>query len=142
MIFAQLPLQRMTSPFFYMNDEYAATVNFFGPTALNYWLVILAIWLICVPPLWVAYRAIENQHGSLWFLFYLLLFPYVLVGACFFTLEDLMVTRGVLDRTFIGIGWLFVINEVVTIAFYVWARKFIDPERRTPPAEPLPQRST
>jgi hypothetical protein len=141
MIFAQLPLQRMTSPFFHMNDEYAATVNLFGHSALNYWLVILVIWLVCVPPLWIAYRAIENRRRALWFLFYLVLFPYVLVGPFFFTLEYLMVTRGVLAQTFIGIGWLFIINEIVTIVLYVWARKFIDPDWRTPPADSLLQPS-
>ena len=40
-----------------------------------------------------------------------------------------MVTRGVLDQTFIGIGWLFIINEILTVALYLGVKKYIDPAR-------------
>ncbi len=130
LIFAQIPLQRMTSPFWYMNDEYYATANLFGPTALVYWSVIVVIWVICLPPLIKAYRAIENRFRVLWFLFYLVVFPYVLVGPFFITLEYLMVKKGFLAQTYIGIGLLFIINEIVTIVLYFMTKKFIDPTHR------------
>ena len=127
LIFAQWPLQRMTSPIFYMNDEYSATVTLFGATWLNYWLVLATIWIVCLPPLVVAYRAIGNRRRLLWFLFYLVLFPYLLVGPVFGALEYLMVVRGVLDQPVIGIGLLFILNEVVTIALYLKVRRWIEP---------------
>ena len=126
-IFAQLPAQRMISPFFKMNDEYYASAKLFGATPLVYWVVGLAILIICIPPLTKAYRSIENKHRLLWFLFYFLLFPYLLWGPIFGGLEYLMVNRGVLDETWIGIGWLFIINEIVTIILYFYTKPYLDP---------------
>jgi hypothetical protein len=127
MIFAQLPLQRMINPFLQMNDEFVATVGLFGDTPASYWGTIVVIWAICLPALARAYRAIENGGRWLWFLFYLVLFPYVLWGPVFGLLEYLMVGRGVLAQTFIGIGLLFILNEIVTIAAYFYTKRFIDP---------------
>ncbi|MDX1940586.1 MAG: hypothetical protein SFU99_08540 [Saprospiraceae bacterium] len=127
MIFAQLPLQRMISPIFRMNDEYIATVSLFGNTDLNYWLVIIIIWLICLPPLIKAYRAIQNRYRWLWFAFYFILFPYIIWGPIFGTLEYLMVNKGFLDQTLIGIGLLFIINEIITIIAYYVTKKYINP---------------
>lgn len=127
LIFAQLPLQRMVSPFFRMNDEFIATISLFGDTPLNYWLVIILIWAICIPPLIKAYFAIQNRRPWLWFLFYLTLFPYLLWGPVFGVLEHLMVNKHVLDQQIIGIGLLFIINEIVTIIAYLLTKKYIDP---------------
>lgn len=127
LIFAQWPLQRMINPFFKMNDEYYATAGLFGATDLNYWLVILTIFCVCLPPLLIAYRAIKNKHKLIWFLFYLVLFPYLLVGPFFFLLEYLLVERGFLAQPIIGIALLFLINEIVTIAMYFLTKKHIDP---------------
>lgn len=129
MIFAQLPLQRMISPFFRMNDEFYATAQLFGNTTLNYWIVIVIIWIICIPPLITAYKAIKNNRKLPWFLFYLVLFPYILWGPVFGLLEFLMVQKGIMSHTFIGIGLLFIINELVTIAAYFIFKKYINPER-------------
>lgn len=128
LIFAQLPLQRMISPFFRMNDEFIASVNLFGNTPLTYWLVIGLIWLCCVPPLVVAYKAIANKRKWLWFLFYLCLFPYLLWGPFFGGLEYLLTSKGVLAGTTIGIANLFIVNEVVTVAGYVYTKRYIDPD--------------
>lgn len=127
MIFAQLPLQRMISPFFRMNDEFIATISLFGDTPLNYWLVIILIWAICIPPLVKAFLAIKNRYRWLWFLFYLILFPYLLWGPIFGLLEYLMVNKHVLDQQIIGIGLLFILNEIVTIIAYYLTKRYIDP---------------
>jgi hypothetical protein len=129
-IFAQLPLQRMISPFFRMNDEFIATVNLFGDTPFNYWFVIIIIWLICIPPLYKAYRAIQNKQKLLWFLFYLVLFPYIVWGPIFGLLEYLMVQREILSQTFIGIGLLFIINEIITIAGHTLTTRFLNPHKQ------------
>ncbi len=128
MIFAQLPLQRMISPLFRMNDEYVATVNLFGDSPWTYWSTIVVIWFVCLPPLIQAYKVIANERKWVWFLFYLALFPYVLWGPIFGTLEYLMVNKDFLAQTFIGIGLLFIINELVTVVAYFFTKRFIDPE--------------
>ncbi len=125
LIFAQLPCQRMVGPIFRMNDEYYATAKLFGNTTTNQWIVFLLLLAICLPPLVRAYRSIGNKNRLLWFSFYFLLFPYVLWGPFFGGLEYLMVNRGVLDQTIIGIGLLFIINEVVTIILHLLTKSWI-----------------
>lgn len=127
LIFAQLPLQRMTSPIFRMNDELHAAVNIWGNTELVYWIVIIVIWLICLPPLWVAFKSIQNRYKVLWFLFYLTLFPYVIWGPVFGGLEYLLINREVLNGTIIGIANLFILNEIVTIIGYIYSKRYFDP---------------
>ncbi|MDA1029148.1 MAG: hypothetical protein O3B41_08875 [Bacteroidetes bacterium] len=129
LIFAQLPAQRMITPFFKMNDEFYASSALFGDTPLVYWSVLLIIWAVCIPPLVVAYRSIENRRAWLWFANFFLLLPYIIWGPVFGGLEYLMVGRGFLDQTIYGIGLLFIINEVVTIAAYWRFKHFIDPFR-------------
>jgi hypothetical protein len=126
-IFAQLPFQRMTSPFFKMNDEFYASAQLFGDTPLVYWTVIVLIWAICLPPLIAAYKSISNERRLAWFAFYFFLFPYLIWGPVFGLLEYLMVSKGILAQTVVGIGLLFVINEFVTIVAYLRFKKHIDP---------------
>jgi hypothetical protein len=128
-IFAQIPLQRMVSPFFHMNDEYYASAALFGHTNTVYWTVIISIWLICLPPLIKAYKAIGNKNRIGWFLFYLCIFPYLLVGPFFAGLEYLMVEKKFLAQPVIGIGLLFIINEIITIIAYYFTKKYINPHR-------------
>ena len=127
MIFAQLPFQRMVSPFFKMNDEFYATSILYGNTTFIYWAVIITIWIICIPPLIKAYLSIGNKYRMIWFLFYLVFFPYLLWGPIFGTLEFFMVKRNFLAQPIIGIGLLFIINEVITIIAYFLTKKHIDP---------------
>ncbi len=127
LIFAQLPFQRMMGPIMKMNDEYYATVKLFGATDLNFWLVTLIIFAICIPPLIRAYQFIGNKYRIGWFLFYFTLFPYLLWGPFFGGLEYLMVSKGVLDQTVIGIGFLFLLNEIFTIILHLYTRHNIDP---------------
>ncbi|MEO0570088.1 MAG: hypothetical protein AAF039_00185 [Bacteroidota bacterium] len=126
-VFAQLPFQRMISPFFRMNDEFYASAKLFGNTDSVYWSVIISIWLICLPPLIKTYKAIANKNKILWFLFYLVLFPYILWGPIFGGLEYLMVEKKFLAQPIIGIGLLFILNEIVTIIAYYYTKKYIDP---------------
>jgi len=127
-IFAQLPAQRLMGPPMTMNDEMYATGQLWGYSAINIIIVSVILLFICLPPLIKAYKSIENSRKVWWFLFYFLLFPYILFGPFFGLFEYLMLQRGVLDQTIIGIGLLFIINEVVTILLYWTTKKFIDPE--------------
>ena len=126
-IFAQLPAQRMMGPPFKFNDEMYATGQLWGYSDFNVVLVSLIVLAICIPPLIAAYKAISNKRAWAWFLLYFLLLPYIIFGPVFVTLEYLMVQKGFLDQTLIGIGLLFVINEVVTIALFWKTKVFIDP---------------
>lgn len=129
MIFAQMPVQRMLGPIMGFNDELYATGRLFGYTTLNTWIVIILVWAVCMPPLIQAYKAIQNKRKLLWFLLYALLLPYILFGPMFFLLEYLMLQKGVLDQAVIGIGLLFIINEIVTILLYLKTKKYLDPAR-------------
>jgi hypothetical protein len=128
LIMGMMPAQRMVMPFFKMNDEYHASALFFGKTTEVYWLVILVVWLFCVPPLITAYKSINNKHKIAWFLFYLLLFPYILWGPPFGLLEYLLVYKKVMDGTIIGIANLFILSEVITIAGYMITKKYFNTE--------------
>jgi hypothetical protein len=124
LIFAQLPLQRMITPFFQLNDEYYATVQLFGATPYVYWMVLLIIWIICVPPLNVAYQSIQNRRKLIWFLFYLTLFPLIIWGPIFGGLEYLLVSKKVMSETTIGIANLFILNEAITIIGFLLTKKY------------------
>jgi len=128
-IFAQMPFQRMTGPIFTMNDEYYATAQLYGNTSFNQWLVTLILFAICIPPLVKAYKSIGNKHRLLWFLFYFLLFPYLLWGPFFGGMEYLMVNKGFLDQPIIGIGLLFIINEIITVGGHLLTSKWINPTK-------------
>lgn len=128
LIFAQLPLQRMINPIFSMNDEFYAAASLWGNTPFVYWSVIIVIWAICIPPLVIAYRKIENRYRIWWFLFYLVLFPYLIWGPVFGGLEYLLVSHGVMNGTVIGIANLFILNEIVTIVGYLFFKKYFDTE--------------
>jgi hypothetical protein len=129
LIFTQMPLQRMVMCFFKMNDEYFATSQLLGRTPLAYWLVIIVVWLCCVPPLLTAYKSIANKSKMWWFLFYLFLFPYLLWGPIFMLLEYLLVNKHVLSGTIIGIANLFILNEVVTIIGFMLTKKHLNSEK-------------
>lgn len=128
MIFALMPWQRMVMPFFKMNDEYYISAKLFGQTPLTFWTVIIVVWVICLPPLIIAYKAIQNKNRMLWFLLFSFLLPYILWGPIFGALEYLLVNKHVLDGTVIGIAYLFVLNEVVTIIGYYMTKKYFQPE--------------
>lgn len=127
LIFAQMPAQRMMGPIMGFNDELYATNKLFGNNQLNSWIVGIIIFAICIPPLLIAYRSIKNKYRSPWFLLYFLFLPYILFGPPFVLMEYLMVQKEVLDQTVIGIGLLFVINELFTIGLYFKVKKYINP---------------
>jgi hypothetical protein len=128
-IFAQLPLQRITGPIFQWNDEWFATRHLFEPSEPLRWGLLALLLVITLPPLARAYFAIENKRRVLWFAFYFMLFPLILFAPALIGLEYLMVHRGVLNQQIIGIGLLFIINEVITIVGFALTQRYLDPNR-------------
>jgi len=127
-IFAQLPFQRMTGPIFGFNDEYFASAMLLGNSVTLQAIVTLVLFAICIPPLIKAFKVIGNKRRLLWFLFYFLLFPYILWGPFFGILEYLMVEKDFLNQQIIGIGLLFIINEIVTVAGHLLTKQWIKPK--------------
>ena len=128
LIFAQLPAQRMSGPLMGFNDEYYIVRLLDEASLTNQWLTALAISAICIPPLVAAFKAIKNRYRWAWFALFFLLLPYLLFGPFFVLLEYLMVGQGILDEAILGIGTLFLINEILTILLYYRTKKYIDPE--------------
>lgn len=140
-VFAQLPLQRITGPLLGFNDELYVTAHYFGNSAATRWLTFAAILAICLPPLIGAFRSIQNRWRITWFLFYLMLFPALIWGPVFMGLEYLLLTHHVLDGQIIGIAHLFILNEIVTVIGYYATRKWLlvpARSRETPSAKAIP----
>jgi len=139
-IFAQLPMQRMHGPIGGFNDEWYAVANLWGASELNQWLTTGAVWALAIPPLIVAYRAIDSWVRILWFALFFLLLPYLVWGPVFFGLEYLLVERGVLDQAIIGIAALFLIAEAVTFIGHLISHRWLDPhagrKRSDSPSQP------
>ncbi len=131
LIFAQLPLQRMICPFFKMNDEYFASANLFGDGPIVYWTVIILIWIVCTPPLITAYRSISNTDKWKWFVLYFTFLPLLIWAPIFGLLEYLLINKHFLDSRIIGIAWLFILNEIVTILGYYATKKYLNPYYNT-----------
>ncbi|MBP6775015.1 MAG: hypothetical protein KA154_18655 [Gemmatimonadaceae bacterium] len=138
MIFAQLPLQRLSGPLFGHNDEYFAAWHLFGVSATTRWVTFAVICACCIPPLVGAWRAIRNRRRAGWFLLYFTLLPYLLWGPFFALLEYLLTQRHVLDGQTIGIAHLFLINEVVTIIAFVFTKRWLDPAEAGPTPSAIP----
>lgn len=128
LIFAQLPLQRITGPLFEQNDEYYAAWHLFGVSEATRWTTLAVICALCLPPLVGAWRSIANRRRAAWFLLYFTLLPYLVWGPVFFLLEYLVTERKVLATAVIGIPYLFIINEVATIALYFATKRWLLPE--------------
>ena len=125
MIFAQLPLQRITGPLFGHNDEYYAAWHLFGVSETTRWVTFAVIVACCLPPLVGAWRAIGNARRVWWYLLFLTLLPYIVWGPPFMLLEYLLTKRKVLADTVIGVPYLFILNEVVTIIAYFWTKRWL-----------------
>lgn len=125
MIFAQLPLQRLTGPLFRNNDEYFAAWHLFGVSEATRWITFAVLCVCCIPPLVGAWRAIGNTRRAWWFLLYFTLLPYLLWGPVFGILEYLLTKRQVMDGRTIGIAHLFIVNEVVTIVAYLRTKRWL-----------------
>ena len=116
LIFANFPINRIGFALIGWNDEQYVTNKIFGHSPLGFWLTNLAIWILAIPPLLFAYRAITNRHRVLWFIgFFVLPFVFVFVFAGMFLEQWLLLDRKVLAVPIIGIPYLILLVEVLSI---------------------------
>jgi len=116
LIFANFPINRIGFALIGWNDEQYVTNKIFGHSPLGFWITNLAIWILAIPPLLFAYRAITNRHRVLWFIgFFVLPFVFVFVFAGMFLEQWLLLDRKFLAVPIIGIPYLILLVEVLSI---------------------------
>lgn len=126
LVFANFPVNRMGFALFGWNDEQWVARHVFGQSHLAYWATVLIVWAISVPPLVAAYRAIGNRHRWLWFAgFFLLPFAFVLLFAGAFLENYLLLGRRVLATPVLGIPYLIVLVEVLSLVTYRALRAYL-----------------
>lgn len=118
LVFATIPLFRIVFSAMGANDEPWMVRTLFGDSRLAFWLMNVAIWLLTIPPLVVAWRTIENRHRVLLFLFYLLALPacvFIVVGL---VLENMIVKHHILSDTLWGMPYLVLVAEALAYLGY------------------------
>jgi hypothetical protein len=111
LVFATIPIFRIVFSALHANDEPWVIRQLFGHSQLAFWLMNIAIWLVTLPPLILAWQTIQNRHRFLLFLFYLLALPvfvFVVVGL---VLENMIVKQHILSDTLWGMPYLVLIVE-------------------------------
>lgn len=126
LIFANFPVNRMLFVLLHANDEQWVTTKVYPNSAVANWITVLLVWLACIPPLVVAYRAIANRWRALWFAgFFVLPFVYVVLFAGLFLENYLLLSRHVLATRVVGVPWLIIVVEVLSLTIYAYFRSDI-----------------
>lgn len=135
LIFANFPVNRLLFALMGWNDEQFVTRTVIGDGSLAFWLTNLAIWVMALPPLFAAWRALARERRLAWFAgFFLLPFVFVLIFAV--VMEDwLLLKQRFLADGFFGIPLLLVLTEIVCLAIYLAYRRDIAGERPRPIAQ-------
>lgn len=111
LVFATIPVFRIVFSALRANDEPWMIWHLFGDSQLAFWLMNVAIWLLTIPPMILAWKTIQNSHRFLLFMFYLLALP-VFVGVVIgLVLENMIVKQHILSDTLWGMPYLVLIAE-------------------------------
>ena len=126
LVFANFPVNRMAFALVGWNDEQWVARQLFGHSRFAFWVTALLVWAACVPPLVVAYRAIGNRRRPLWFAgFFLFPFAFVVAFAGAFLENYLLLSRHVLATPVLGVPYLIVVVEVLSLAVYYALRAHV-----------------
>jgi hypothetical protein len=124
LIFANFPVNRIFFSLLGYNDEQWVARHLFGDSRSAFWITNFLIWLIAIPPLVYAYRSIRNRGRLLWFLgFFVLPFVFVILFAGVLLENYLLLKQRFLASTVIGIPYLILLVELLSLAgFYTFRR--------------------
>jgi hypothetical protein len=126
LIFANFPVNRIFFALIGYNDEQWVARHLFGDSRAAFWITNLLIWLVAIPPLIYAYRIIKNQWKILWFAgFFLLPFAFVILFAGLFLEDYLLLDKKFLASTVIGIPYLILLVEILSLAGFYGFKKSI-----------------
>ena len=127
LIFANFPINRLVFAFMGFNDEqYAVSVIFGGDNLTAFWLTNLVVSALTLPPLIYGYKAIGGKHRLLSFIGYLILpFVFVIVFAGLFLEEWLLLEKRWLAETVIGIPYLILLVEILSMVIYFLYKKHL-----------------
>jgi len=122
LVFANFPINRMLFVLLNQNDEQYANKMMFGTSRFVFWITVLGVLAISLPPVIEGFRQLQNRPRFVWIAaFFLLPFVFVILFAGLFLENFLMIQHQILATRIIGIPWLIVLVEVfsaVTFEFF------------------------
>ena len=125
LIFANFPVNRLFFAMLGWNDEQFVTRTVIGEGHLAFWLTNLAIWVMAVPPLVAAWRALPPRRRFWWFTGFFLL-PFAFVLGFGMVMENwLLLDKKFLADTVLGIPLLLVLTEAFCLATYFGLREHL-----------------
>ena len=122
LILAAVPVLRIVPNLWWANDESWIVSTLFGQTGATFWAMNGTIWLITMPPLIAAWRAVQNRWRPAVFLLFLVVVPAIVAMLFGVVLEPLIVEKRVLVGALIGIPYLVWLAEVLATIGY-WKLK-------------------
>lgn len=122
LVLASVPLLRIVPNLYWSNDEAWIVTNLFGRSHATFWAMNALIWLIAVPPLVAAWRAVTNRWRVPVYLLFLVVVPGAVAALFGGVLEPLILEKRVLVGTLMGIPYLVWLAEVLA-TFGYWKLK-------------------
>jgi hypothetical protein len=125
LVFATLPIFRIVFSVLHANDEPWIVRQLFGQSQTAFWLMNVAIWLVTIPPLLLAWKTMQNRHRLLLFLFFLLAVP-IFVGFVFGNvLENMITKQHILSDTLWGMPYLVLLVEGLAYLGYQLSKQHL-----------------
>lgn len=125
LVLAAVPLLRIVPNLSWSNDEAWIVTGLFGRSTETYWAMNAVIWLITIPPVVAAWRAVQNRWRLAVFVLFLVVVPAVVAVLFGMVLEPLIVEKRVLVGTLIGIPYLVWLAEALaTFGYWKWKAEF------------------
>jgi hypothetical protein len=125
LVFATIPIMRIVFSALHANDEPWVIHHLFGNSHVAFWLMNVAIWLLTVPPMILAWKTIQNRHRFVLFLFYLLALPVFVFFFVGIVLENMIVKQHILSNTLWGMPYLVLLTEALAYVGYHFTRQHL-----------------
>jgi hypothetical protein len=136
LIFANFPINRLFFVLIGANDEQWVAHQLYGQSRVAFWVTVLLVWAVALPPVVIAVRALGNRPRALWAGgFVVLPFAFVVLFAGLFLENYLLLGQRVLATSIWGVPYLIVLTEVLSLAIYGALRPHLAaPAGASPPA--------